>query len=404
MAVPWRDRMRVALLCLDPGVPLGGPKGCSVHLRSVAAALLRAGHEVDALVMDPGPERDRAALVESGLRVRPLDGAAVHASRAPGQTPMLPGAAEITCHLEAVAPDLVIERLALLACAGAEAASRLGVPHVYEINAPLENEAAEHRGFGARRGARGVPRRVCQQLGRGRRLGGSRALGARARSRGLRGPGGPERGRSGVLRAPRERRGGSSAPRPGVCPPRLQRGVRGLFKPWHDLENLVRAVAGLGVRTPSRLVLVGDGPRRSAVLAAALSSGVEVAHLPHVPHEDVPAVFALCDAVVVPYASEEAYFSPLKLAEAMSSGRSVVASATGPCMRLIRHGEDGLLVPPGDSAAMAAALRRLALDPDLRERLGAAARRSASRLFSWDRAVARMLALAGKHLSAARGG
>jgi len=63
-----------------------------------------------------------------------------------------------------------------------------------------------------------------------------------------------------------------------------------------------------------------------------------------------------------------------------------------------------LLVPPGDSAAMAAALRRLALDPDLRERLGAAARRSASRLFSWDRAVARMLALAGKHLSAARGG
>jgi len=397
--------MRVALLCLDPGVPLGGPKGCSVHLRSVAAALLRAGHEVDALVMDPGPERDRAALVESGLRVRPLDGAAVHASRAPGQTPMLPGAAEITCHLEAVAPDLVIERLALLACAGAEAASRLGVPHVYEINAPLENEAADHRGFMELDAARAAFR-----------AGFARSSGAVAVSeevaRWVRAlaPEGYEvqvvpNGADPVFFEPP---GSESVDRIrralGFAHPAFNVGFVGSFKPWHDLENLVRAVAGLGVRTPSRLVLVGDGPRRSAVLAAALSSGVEVAHLPHVPHEDVPAVFALCDAVAVPYASEEAYFSPLKLAEAMSAGRPVVASATGPCMRLIRHGEDGLLVPPGDSAAMAAALRRLALDPDLRERLGAAARRSASRLFSWDRAVARMLALAGKHLSAARGG
>ena len=396
--------MRVALLCLDRGVPLGGAKGCSVHLRSVAAALLRAGHEVEALVVEPGPEPESEPLLASGLRVRHLDGAPGASAPAPGPGP-LPGAAEIARHLEAVGPDLVIERLALLAPVGAEAASRLGVPHVYEINAPLENEAADHRGFTDLGAARA-----------GFRAGFARSSGAIAVSEEVArwartlAPAGYE-----VQVVPNgadpiffETPGSDAVDRMrralGFVQPAFNVGFVGSFKPWHDLENLVRAVAGLGVRTPSRLVAVGDGPRRSAVLAAAFSSGVQVAHLPHVPHEDVPAVFALCDAVAVPYASEEAYFSPLKLAEAMSAGRPVVASATGPCMRVIRHGEDGLLVPPGDSVAMTAALRRLALDPDLRERLGGAARRSASRLFNWDRAVARMLALAGRHLSATRGG
>ena len=64
--------MRIALLCSDLGIPLGGVKGASVHLRAVASSLLRMGHQVSAVVATAGPETGYAALAERGLEVRVL--------------------------------------------------------------------------------------------------------------------------------------------------------------------------------------------------------------------------------------------------------------------------------------------------------------------------------------------
>ena len=70
------------------------------------------------------------------------------------------------------------------------------------------------------------------------------------------------------------------------------------------------------------------------------------------------------------------------LAEAMASGLPVVASDVGGIPEVVRDGETGLLVPPGDLPALAAALDRLAGDPDLRRRLAAGARARAHR-YAW---------------------
>ena len=77
--------------------------------------------------------------------------------------------------------------------------------------------------------------------------------------------------------------------------------------------------------------------------------------------------------------------------EAMSAGLPVVASALSGIPELVDDGSSGLTVPPGDAAAIAAALRRLHDDPDLRVRLGAAARERVVAEFDVDRNAARLI-------------
>lgn len=99
--------------------------------------------------------------------------------------------------------------------------------------------------------------------------------------------------------------------------------------------------------------------------------------------EDVGTVLGAADAVVVPSTRPE----PLGLValEAAAAGLPVVASAHGGLAEVVRDGETGLLVPPGDRAALAAALKRLAGDPELGSRLGEAAARDVQQRFSHER-------------------
>jgi len=88
------------------------------------------------------------------------------------------------------------------------------------------------------------------------------------------------------------------------------------------------------------------------------------------------------------------YFSPLKVYEYMAAGLPVVASRVGQLQKLIEPGVNGLLVPPGDTAALAAALGRLQSDPQLRLRLGQAARAAVIRQHTWDAVAEQILRLA----------
>ena len=99
--------------------------------------------------------------------------------------------------------------------------------------------------------------------------------------------------------------------------------------------------------------------------------------------DDIPAVWKESHIAVLP--SYYAEGLPKALLEAASCGRPIVAADVPGSREIARDGESGLLVPPRDPAALAAAILRLADDPALRARLGASGRRLVEREFSEDR-------------------
>jgi glycosyltransferase involved in cell wall biosynthesis len=169
----------------------------------------------------------------------------------------------------------------------------------------------------------------------------------------------------------------------------------GNFFHWHDVVTLLKAFAyALKTCPQARLVLVGDGERKAEMMAHASDLGLShaVKFTGIVPHAEVPRYMAAADIAVVPYPpmQQEMWLSPLKMFEYMSSGRAVVASAVGQIVDVLRDGENGLLVPPGDVTAMSNALIKLIHDPALCSQLGAQARQDAVDKFSWESYLARL--------------
>jgi glycosyltransferase involved in cell wall biosynthesis len=98
---------------------------------------------------------------------------------------------------------------------------------------------------------------------------------------------------------------------------------------------------------------------------------------------DITRILGAADVVVVP--SKRPDPLPNSALEALAAGVPVVAAAHGGLPEIVRDGETGLLVPPGDARALAAALRRLADDPSLRERMGVAAAADVRERFALER-------------------
>lgn len=133
-----------------------------------------------------------------------------------------------------------------------------------------------------------------------------------------------------------------------------------------------------------RLVIVGDGPEEGALRAqhAALGLGDRVRFAGAVSHEELIAHLAAADVGVLPSTYPSEAFG-LSMVEMMASGLAVVCTELGTGTSFVNvEGETGLVVPPRDRDALAAALNRLLGDPALRGRLGAAGRKRARALFS----------------------
>ncbi|MGH7029982.1 MAG: glycosyltransferase family 4 protein [Stellaceae bacterium] len=120
------------------------------------------------------------------------------------------------------------------------------------------------------------------------------------------------------------------------------------------------------------LAVVGDGAARPEVARALAPLGARVFWTGALDPAALAQELAAADLCVWP-AINEAF--GMALLEAQASGLPVVAGACGGVGEIVASGATGLLVPPGDAAAFAAAARRLILDHDLRARLAAAARR-----------------------------
>jgi glycosyltransferase involved in cell wall biosynthesis len=376
---------RIAYVCCDPGVPVFGRKGCSVHVQEVVRALIAAGAEVEIFAVridGPVPPGLEATVVH---RV-PVPAAADAASR---ELALLSSNVSLEAIIERAGPfDVVYERHALWAHAGMEYARRHGMPGLLEVNAPLVEEQAEHRLLHHRALAEEVAARAF-----------AAATALLAVSPAV----------ASYLDRHGEAAGRVHVVPNGVDPRRFEvparRGARddvaiafvGTLKPWHGLDGLLDAFASLATALPrARLLLIGDGPERSALADRASRAGIagHITWTGAVAPEQVPSLLAGADVGVAPYPRlPDFYFSPLKVLEYMAAGLPVVASRSGSLPDLVGHGVHGLLYEPGDVPGLAAGIAELAADPPLRRRLGQRGQEKVRREHTWEAVARRILDL-----------
>jgi glycosyltransferase involved in cell wall biosynthesis len=135
---------------------------------------------------------------------------------------------------------------------------------------------------------------------------------------------------------------------------------------------------------PATLCLVGDGPDRPQLERRARELGIMRDTLFLGYQEDVAPFYSAFDALVLPSGNEG---TPVSVIEALAAGTPVVATRVGGVPDVVRDGEDGFLVDPGDTSALAERLTQLATDAPLRERVGAAARDRVFSRYAVDRLV-----------------
>jgi sugar transferase (PEP-CTERM/EpsH1 system associated) len=169
--------------------------------------------------------------------------------------------------------------------------------------------------------------------------------------------------------------------------------------------GLIDALHALCARDPDhgrtlRLAIVGEGRERPALDRRTRELGLEDQVRLLGDRDDVPALLAEFDAFALPSIAEGI---PLTVLEAMATGLPVVASRVGGVGEAVVDGETGTLVPPADSAALAAALARYLDDPALARRHGAAGQARARAHFSVGAMVAAYAALYDDLLARTRG-
>lgn len=144
------------------------------------------------------------------------------------------------------------------------------------------------------------------------------------------------------------------------------------FRPVKNLPAVVAVFARIAAARPARLLLLGDGPERAPTLAAlaALELGERVTAPGTV--EDLSGLLPLADMLLLPSRHES--FGLIAL-EAMACGVPVIATSQGGTTEFIADGCNGYLRDPDDIDGMAAVALKLLAEPDLKDRVAAAARR-----------------------------
>lgn len=375
--------MRVAYICADPGVPVFGTKGSSVHVQEIVRAWHRAGAEVTVYCTRLGTDRpaDLADLPVVEIRPEPASGAAREKAIRDAAAALAHAVIRDGC-------DAVYERYSLFSAALAMVSDVLRVAAVLEVNAPLIEEQQRYRELfdaglaermlAANAAAAAVVACVSEPVVRWVK---DRVPEAR------------------TLLAPNGVNTERVTPRPAgqQDPDHFTVAFVGTLKPWHGVSYLLEAVAlanaGAGAaRHTWSATIIGDGPCRQDLERQAAELGVEAEFTGAVPPGDVTGLLHQCEAAAAPYPEpapgRDDYFSPLKVYEYLAAGMPVIASDVGQIPSILQHGHTGLLVPPANPAAIAAALVQLASSERLRERLGTQARAAAVELYNWDSVLA----------------
>jgi glycosyltransferase involved in cell wall biosynthesis len=184
--------------------------------------------------------------------------------------------------------------------------------------------------------------------------------------------------------------GDGAAPAPAPVPDgafvAMYVGAHGTYS---ALETLLEAAAQLRDAPDVRLVLVGNGDRKPALVESAGRRGLDnVAFVDPVPKREVPSWLARADACVLPYQDNPLFAGalPNKAFDYLGAARPIIAAApAGELTRMVERASCGVAVPPEDGAALAGAIRALASDRAAARRMGESGRRYA--LTHYDRAA-----------------
>lgn len=365
--------MRITWSVPAPGERLHGSRGDVVRARHFIEALRGEGHEVRLVERAAAPTT--AAIVSTYRRVvrRLIPRKPALALRDAGRW------AEALAHGRRVAAaareqgaDVIVETQVHLAGSGVLAARLTGLPLLLDDCSPSSEERVLGAGFPQ------LVRRVFRSQFRAARhlVVSSHALRARLSDEGVPAdklhvvPNGvdPDAYDHVDRDAVRARLGFAEA---------CVIGFVGSFQPWHRVGLLVEALALLHEERAVRLLLLGDGPQRPAVLSAVRRLGLDrlVTAPGALAPEELPAHVAACDIGVVPASND--YGQPMKLMDYAAAGLPAVAPDLAPVREIVQDGVTGVLFPPEDVRSLSLALARLVRNPALRRAMGARARRIA---------------------------
>jgi glycosyltransferase involved in cell wall biosynthesis len=121
------------------------------------------------------------------------------------------------------------------------------------------------------------------------------------------------------------------------------------------------------------IAFVGDGPLKEHLITLAQEQGIRNVHFhPQRPLEDIPAILAASDALLVPLSAHPTFvdFVPSKMIDYMAAGRPVILSAAGESARLLDSAGAGYIVEPENPQALADAIRQLTTSRDEWARMG----------------------------------
>ena len=366
--------MHIAYVCLDPGIPVFGTKGASVHIQEVVREYRRRGHDVTVYATRRGSD-----VPDDLAELRIVDVPITTRDEEERERAQQAASASVSDMVRAGGYDLVYERYSLFSTVIAEC----GVPGILEVNAPLIDEQRTHRVLVDEQAADAALQEQVQAALATICVSDPVRDWVIARTEGTR-----------VFTVPNGVNVHRITPQPESPGAPVVTFV-GTLKPWHGVDVLLRARAQ--AHKDWQLRIIGDGPMRAELDDLARSLGIDVDFRGAVAPEAIPQHMAGTAIGVAPYPAmdtdSDQYFSPLKVYEYMAAGLPVVASRVGQLPEIM--GESAYLVPPSDPEALAEALDALVANPVERARVGSDNRRQAEREHSWTGTVDHILAHAG---------
>lgn len=168
-------------------------------------------------------------------------------------------------------------------------------------------------------------------------------------------------------------------------------GYVGSFQAWHGVADLVRSSRSVLKKIPeTKFLMVGPGSGGTRLLAEEMGVANSFVFVGPVPYDNVPDYVNASDILVSPtnpaLSGWTKFHGPpeqFKIFEYMACRKPIIITSVGPMLRIVKHGVNGITVPPGDHAALSKAICNLIRNPDFAVRLASRAYAIVAKNYTW---------------------